>query len=79
MEKSQKSEFVEVARDLKRFVIGRSGCVLKEIMDKSGARVSTRSKEEEGFTISGSQEQRECAKELILKKVVSRYRKCENS
>lgn len=75
METSQKSEFVEVARDLKRYVIGRSGCVIHEIMDKSGARVSTQSKEEEGFTISGNQEQRECAKKLILQKVVSRHRK----
>ena len=75
MEKSQKSEFVEVSRDLKRYVIGRSGCVIHEIMDKSGARVSTQSKEEEGFTISGNQEQRECAKKLILQKVVSRHRK----
>ena len=49
--------------------------MIHEIMDKSGARVSTQSKEEEGFTISGNQEQRECAKKLILQKVVSRYRK----
>ena len=75
MEKSQKSEFVKVARDLKGYVIGSRGCVINEIMDKSGATVSTQSKEEEGFTISGNQEQRECAKKLILQKVVSRYRK----
>ena len=75
MEESQNSEFVKVARDLKGYVIGRRGCVINEIMDKSGATVSTQSKEEEGFTISGNQEQRECAKKLILQKVVSRYRK----
>lgn len=75
MEESQKSEFVKVARDLKGYVIGGRGCVINEIMDKSGATVSTQSKEEEGFTISGNQEQRECAKKLILQKVVSRYRK----
>ena len=81
MEKSQKSEFVKVARDLKGYVIGRRGCVINEIMDKSGATVSTQSKEEEGFTISGNQEQRECAKKLILQKVVSTVgtEKCENS
>lgn len=72
MDKSQKSEFVKVARDSKGYVIGRGRRVINEIMDKSGATVSTQSKEEEGFTISGNQEQRECAKKLIL---VSRYRK----
>ena len=75
MDKSQKSEFVKVARDLKGYVIGKGRRVINEIMDKSGATVSTQSKEEEGFTISGNQEQRECAKKLILQKVVSRYRK----
>ena len=67
----EKSEFVEVPRNLKRYVIGTGGVVIKEISQKSGARVTSQSMEEEGFTISGSQEQRIWARRLIIEKVVS--------
>ena len=69
-EQRRKSEFVEVPRNLKRYVIGTGGVVIKEISQKSGARVS-QTMEEEGFTISGNQEQRARARQLILEKVVS--------
>ena len=70
--KEKKSEFVIVPRHLKGHVIGRGGCMLQEIMEKSGARVSSQSREEEGFTISGdTKEQITCAKRLIERKVVS--------
>ena len=69
-EQRRKSEFVEVPRNLKRYVIGTGGVVIKEISQKSGARVS-QTMEEEGFTINGNQEQRACARRLILEKVVS--------
>lgn len=69
-EQRRKSEFVEVPRNLKRYVIGTGGVVIKEISQKSGARVS-QTMEEERFTISGNQEQRACARRLILEKVVS--------
>ena len=65
------SDFVEVSRDLKKYVIGRGGCVIEEIRRTSGARVNTRSMEEEGFTVNGNEKQRACAKRLILQKVVS--------
>ena len=70
-EQREKSEFVEVPRNLKRYVIGTGGVVIKEISQKSGARVTSQSMEEEGFTISGSQEQRIWARRLIIEKVVS--------
>ena len=70
-EQMEKSEFVEVPRNLKRYVIGTGGVVIKEISQKSGARVTSQSMEEEGFTISGSQEQRIWARRLIIEKVVS--------
>ena len=69
-EQRRKSEFVEVPRNLKRYVIGTGGVVIKEISQKSGARVS-QTMEEEGFTIGGNQEQRARARQLILEKVVS--------
>ena len=70
-EQREKSEFVEVPRNLKRYVIGTGGVVIKEISQKSGARVTSQSMEEEGFTISGSQKQRIWARRLIIEKVVS--------
>ena len=65
------SEFVQVAIDMKGHVIGRRRCMLNEIMQKSGANVFSESKEEEGFTVCGNEEQRTIAKNLILQKVVS--------
>lgn len=63
-------EFVPVPKELKGYVIGKGGSVIKAIEEKSGAKVST-PRELEGFRISGDEEQRECARRLILEKVVS--------
>lgn len=68
------NEFVEVSSDLKRHVIGIGGRFVKEIMKKSGAKISSE-KEDEGFTVIGYADQRAYAKSLILEKVVSMYRK----
>lgn len=65
------SEFVDVPKDLKGHVIGRGGSVLQKIQQISGARVFSTSRDEEGFTVSGDEEQRSLAKMLILQKVVS--------
>ena len=66
-----KSEFLEVPVYVKGYVIGKAGRTIYEIKQKSGARVYSLSKEEGGFTITGDEEQRTCAKRLIIEKVVS--------
>ena len=66
-----KSEFLEVPVYVKGYVIGKDGRTINEIRQKSGARVYSLSKEEGGFTITGDEEQRTCAKRLIIEKVVS--------
>ncbi|XP_022800252.1 uncharacterized protein LOC111338099 [Stylophora pistillata] len=63
------SEYVPVSREFKSRVIGRDGCVLNNIRQRSGAIITSRFKEEEGFTIIGDYQQRETAKRLILEKV----------
>ena len=65
------SEFVEVPQDMKRYVIGKGGYMLQEIMQMCGARVFSESWDEEGFTVSGNKGQIANAKKLILKKMVS--------
>ena len=45
--------------------------MLQKIQQISGARVFSMSRDEEGFTVSGDEEQRSLAKMLILQKVVS--------
>lgn len=67
------SELVEVQSDMKGHVIGKGGCNIKEIMAKSGAKISSR-RDEDSFSISGDTEQRASARSLILEKVVSFYR-----
>ena len=62
-------EYVAVPRNLKGRVIGKGGCVIKEIKKSSGASISS-GKDDEWFTVSGKEEQRACAKRLILGKVV---------
>ena len=62
-------EYVAVPRNLKGHVIGKGGCVIKEIIKSSGASISS-GKDDEWFTVSGKEEQRTCAKRLILLKVV---------
>ena len=65
------SEIVKVPGDLKGRVIGKGGCIIKEIMTASGALISSPRKDDDCFTVSGDAEQRACAKKLILEKVVS--------
>ena len=65
------SEFVHVPKDLKGHVIGRGGSALQKIQQISGARVFSMSRDEEGFTVRGDEEQRSLAKMLIIQKVVS--------
>ena len=64
-------EFVPVAKDLKGYVIGSGGCVIKSIQQKSGAKVVSKSWDAEGFIVVGNEEQKACAKRLILQTVVS--------
>ena len=67
----ENSEFVDIPKDMKGHVIGKGGYMLQEIMKESGARIFSESRDEEGFTVIGDEEQRACARRLILKKVVS--------
>ena len=62
-------EYVAVPRNLKGHVIGKGGCVIKEIIKLSGASISS-GKDDEWFTVSGKEEQRAYAKKRILEKVV---------
>ena len=64
-------EFVHVPKNLKGYVIGMGGTVIKNIQRESGAKVVTLPKNEDGFTITGNEEQRAHAKKLISQKVVS--------
>ena len=64
-------ERVEVPRDLKGRVIGKGGCLIKEIMKSSGALIRSARKDDDWFLVSGDAEQRACARKLILEKEVS--------
>ena len=64
-------EFVTVPNNLKGYVIGKDGCTIKEIMKSSGAKISSPRRQDDGFLVKGDAGQRECAKRLILEKVVS--------
>ena len=64
-------EFVDVPAKLKGYVIGMGGTVIKKIQRESGAKVVTLPKNEDGFTVTGNEEQRAHAKKLISQKVVS--------
>ena len=55
-------EFVNVPYQIKGHVIGKNGSMIHKIEEMSGARVNSKSKEEEGFTVSGNEEQRAKAK-----------------
>lgn len=71
---AMESELVEVQSDMKGHVIGKGGCNIKEIMAKSGAKISSR-RDEDSFSISGDTEQRARARSLILEKVQEIQRK----
>ena len=75
-EEEIKNDFVEVPRDIKKYVLGRSRCEIDEIEKKSRASIRSQSIKEEGFWISGNKIQRECAKKLITEKVVGCVKKC---
>ena len=55
---------------LKGYVIGMGGKVVRKIQQESGAKVVAKPKDEDGFTVTGNEEQRASAKKLISQKVV---------
>ena len=69
--KQEIADFVDVPEDLKRHVIGTGGNTLRSIQERSGAKVFSLSRAEEGFWVKGTKEQRKYAKNLILEMVVS--------
>ncbi|XP_068739102.1 uncharacterized protein [Montipora capricornis] len=62
-------DFVHVPKDLKGYVIGAKGSIIKSIRERSGAGVYSLSRDEEGFWVNGTRDERELAKKLILEKV----------
>ncbi|XP_068691125.1 uncharacterized protein [Montipora foliosa] len=66
------ADFVDVPDDLMRHVIGTGGNTLRSIQERSGAKMLSLSRAEEGFWVSGTKEQREYAKRLILEMVEGR-------
>ena len=66
------TEFVPVPKDLKGHVIGKRGSVIQDIIQRSGADISSADRGEEGFTVRGDAQQIACAKGIILEKVVSK-------
>ena len=64
------SEYLRVPKELKGHVIGKKGLVIKEIRKSSSANI-TSSRDEEGFTITGTREQITNAKRLISEIMVS--------
>ena len=69
--KEERADFVDVPEDLKGHVIGTGGNTFRSIQERSGAKVLSLSRAEEGFWVKGTREQREYAQNLILEKVVS--------
>ena len=56
--------------NLKGYVIGMGGTVIKKIQQESGAQVVSTPKNEDGFIVTGNEGQRAHAKKLISQKVV---------
>ena len=67
-------DFVAVPKDLMGFVIGKKGSSIKLIETESGARITSDS-DQGGFSVSGNEEQRARAKQLIHQKMVSKFKK----
>ena len=65
------SEYLRVPKELKGHVIGKGGLVIKEIRKSSSANITSKSRDEEGFTITGTREQITNAKRLISEIMVS--------
>lgn len=67
-------EFVAAPENAMGFVIGKKGNTIKQIQEKSGAKITTQTNNDSssGFTVYGTEEQRARARELINQKVVSR-------
>ena len=57
--------------NLKGYVIGMGGTVIKKIQQESGAKIVSTPKNEDGFIVTGNEAQRALAKRLISQKVVS--------
>ena len=65
-------EFLPVRKNAIGFVIGKKGNTIKQIEEKSGAKISTKSDSgRTGFMIHGNEKQRACARGLINETVVS--------
>lgn len=74
------NEYLHVPKELKGHVIGRGGLVIKEIKKSSSTNITSRSRDEEGFTITGNREQITLAKRLISEKMEEvKRRKTEGS
>ena len=65
VKEEEKTKFVDVPVSLKGHVIGKGGHKLREIMETTGTRLVSQSKEEAGFTIFGDEEQIAHAERLI--------------
>ncbi|KAJ7323742.1 Far upstream element-binding protein 3 [Desmophyllum pertusum] len=61
-------ELVAVPGDLMGFVIGKKGSTIKQIQTKSGAKLIS-DRDHRGFIVSGDEEQRACARQLVNEKV----------
>ena len=71
--RGETSEFVAVPENAIGFVIGKKGSTIKQIEEKSGAKINRiKTDTTNGFIVYGSEDQRACARELINQKVVSR-------
>lgn len=67
-------DFVAVPKDLMGFVIGKKGSSIKLIETESGSRITSGS-DQGDFSVSGNEEQRARAKQLIHQKMVSKFKK----
>lgn len=66
------SEFVAVPANVKGLVIGKKGSTIKDIQERTGARIDQTDKNatQSGFYVWGNEDQRAQARKLINQKVV---------